>query len=189
MTRDEAKSVLFDMLGKGIYVKNTKENQAILAALRAMEQEPKTGRWIYTGDYITDGMLKCSSCGYEHDVADRFLYCPNCGAKMVEPQAESKEKTCKNCINAKECVMYDPNMKRCREYKADPKEIYNKGFADGQKALAEHLKLCKEELLDEIRAEIDEQYDRIHPNNIYTAEGLEIALDIIDKYKAESGDK
>lgn len=27
----------------------------------------------------------------------------------------------------------------------DPKEIYNKGFADGQKALAEHLKLCKEE--------------------------------------------
>ena len=25
------------------------------------------------------------------------------------------------------------------------KEIYNKGFSDGQKALAEHLKLCKEE--------------------------------------------
>lgn len=65
MTNDEAKSVLFDMLGKGIYVKNTKENQAILAALRALEQ--------------------------------------------------------------------------------DTKEIYNKGFADGQKALAEHLKLCKEE--------------------------------------------
>jgi hypothetical protein len=27
----------------------------------------------------------------------------------------------------------------------DTKEIYNKGFSDGQKALAEHLKLCKEE--------------------------------------------
>ena len=52
----------------------------------------------------------------------------------------TREETCKNCISAKECVMYDPNMKRCKEYKEDPKEIYNKGFADGQKALAEHLK-------------------------------------------------
>ncbi len=68
----------------------------------------------------------------------------------------------------------------------NPKEVYNKGFADGQKALAEHLKLCKEELLDKIRAEMDDQYDRIRPYNIYTAEGLEIALEIIDKYKAES---
>ena len=49
--------------------------------------QSKTGRWIYTGDYITDGMLKCSECGFEHDVSERFVYCPNCGAKM---QQESK---------------------------------------------------------------------------------------------------
>lgn len=41
-----------------------------------------TGHWIYTGDYITDGMLKCSQCGFEHDVLERFLYCPTCGVKM-----------------------------------------------------------------------------------------------------------
>jgi len=46
--------------------------------------QPKMGRWIYTGDYITDGMLKCSECGFEHDVSERFSYCPNCGAKMQE---------------------------------------------------------------------------------------------------------
>ena len=50
------------------------------------------------------------------------------------------------------------------------------------------------EVLDKIRVEIDEQYDRVHPYNISCAEGLEMALDIIDKYKAsptgaESEDK
>ena len=40
--------------------------------------------------------------------------------------------------------------------------------------------------LDKIRAEIDEQYDRVHPYDISCAEGLEMALGIIDKYKAES---
>ena len=44
-------------------------------------------------------------------------------------------------------------------------------------------------MLDKIRAEIDEQYDRVHPYNISCAEGLEMALGIIDKYKAESEDK
>lgn len=44
--------------------------------------QPKTGQWIYTGDYITEGMLKCSECGFEHDVSERFSYCPNCGIKM-----------------------------------------------------------------------------------------------------------
>lgn len=42
------------------------------------------------------------------------------------------------------------------------------------------------EVLDKIRAEIDEQYDRVHPYDISCAEGLEMALGIIDKYKAES---
>lgn len=31
----------------------------------------------------------------------------------------TREETCKGCINAKECVMYEPNMKRCKEYKAE----------------------------------------------------------------------
>ena len=45
------------------------------------------------------------------------------------------------------------------------------------------------DVLDKIRAEIDEQYDRVHPYDISCAEGLEMALNIVDKYKAESEDK
>lgn len=26
-------------------------------------------------------------------------------------------KTCENCINANECIMYEPKMKRCKDYK------------------------------------------------------------------------
>lgn len=63
--------------------------------------------------------------------------------------------------------------------------------AEEHRQLAEWLKDYKRLLeqgfvLDKIRAEIDEQYDRVHPYNISCAEGLEMALDIIDKYKAES---
>ena len=49
--------------------------------------------------------------------------------------------------------------------------------------------LESKDVLDKIRAEIDEQYDRVHPYNISCAEGLEMALGIIDKYKAESEGK
>lgn len=49
-----------------------------------------------------------------------------------------------------------------------------------------HNKDCLDCALDTIRAEIDEQYDRVHPYNISCAEGLEMALGIIDKYRTES---
>ena len=42
--------------------------------------------------------------------------------------------------------------------------------------------ILSENVIGLIRAEIDEQYDRVHPYNISCAEGLEMALDIIDKY-------
>lgn len=53
-----------------------------IEALSPVTPQPKTGRWIYTGDYITDGMLKCSECNFEHDVSERFSFCPSCGVKM-----------------------------------------------------------------------------------------------------------
>ena len=41
--------------------------------------------------------------------------------------------------------------------------------------------------LDDVKAEIDEQYDRVRPYNIDIAQGLELALDILDNIdKAES---
>ena len=54
---------------------------------KPLEQEPKTGHWVH-GEY-------CSECGcdvpayiidwkWQKDMNAK--YCPNCGAKMVEPQ-------------------------------------------------------------------------------------------------------
>ena len=56
--------------------------------------QPKTGYWIMTHDYFTGAYesiyyVKCSCCG--EDSLEEGDYCPNCGAKMVEPQ-ESEDK-------------------------------------------------------------------------------------------------
>lgn len=55
--------------------------------------QPKIGHWIMTRDYFTGAYesidyVKCSCCG--EDSLEMGDYCPNCGAKMVEPQ-ESEE--------------------------------------------------------------------------------------------------
>ena len=51
-------------------------------------QEPKTGHWISRPHIY--GVAFCSECGFELKI-NNTNYCPNCGAKMVEPQ-ESEDK-------------------------------------------------------------------------------------------------
>lgn len=51
------------------------------------------------------------------------------------------------------------------------------------------VRYIKCEVIDKIRSEIDEQYDRVHLYDISCAEGLEMALDIIDKYIAEGSEE
>ena len=60
---------------------------------------------------------------------------------------------------------------------------------DLQPVTPQQKKSDESEVLDKIKAEIDEQYDRVHPYDISCAEGLEMALGIIYKYKAEGSDK
>lgn len=48
-------------------------------------QEPKTGHWIMTSDYLTTAYgsmdyVKCSCCG--EDSLEEGDFCPNCGARM-----------------------------------------------------------------------------------------------------------
>ena len=61
-------------------------NFVIDSAIKALKQVPKTGHWIDcddSDDYSADG-YDCSVCGDNAEYATS--YCPNCGAKMVEPQ-------------------------------------------------------------------------------------------------------
>ena len=65
--------------------------QESIDAIREMPsvtpQEPKTGHWI-TKPHVY-GVTYCSECDFELKI-DNTNYCPNCGAKMVEPR-ESEE--------------------------------------------------------------------------------------------------
>ena len=50
-----------------------------ILALPPVKQEPKTGHWIDS----SNGWM-CSECKWDNTFDTN--YCPNCGAKMVEPQ-------------------------------------------------------------------------------------------------------
>jgi rRNA maturation endonuclease Nob1 len=57
-------------------------------AIKALEQEPKTGHWKDIPKY-TDIAWECSECGRFTTL--KHNYCPMCGAKMVKLQ-ESEDK-------------------------------------------------------------------------------------------------
>ena len=57
-------------------------------------QEPKKGHWIIPkGDVkpFGDDTIQCDMCGFFTDVDCNYNFCPNCGAKMVEPQESEVE--------------------------------------------------------------------------------------------------
>ena len=59
-------------------------------AIKALEQEPKTGYWISTETkgvrYAFWCRYKCSLCG---GLSDYKNFCPNCGAKMESKENEN----------------------------------------------------------------------------------------------------
>jgi len=61
-------------------VRYVTREEALDMAIKALEQEPKTGHWI---DHQEDRWIyaQCSECGTVHDTQTN--YCPNCGAKML----------------------------------------------------------------------------------------------------------
>ena len=95
--------VLNDMLRKTfpnvIFIRSINEGNKTQAIhfseewLNEEYKEPKTGHWEQYGNSWED-KYKCSECGKEQPkilCGERIIgywsdYCPNCGAKMVEPQ-------------------------------------------------------------------------------------------------------
>lgn len=60
---------------------------ACRGAIELLEQESKTGHWIWQ----TEDIYRCSECGEDIHVKEvmnvpQYKWCPMCGAKMVEPQ-------------------------------------------------------------------------------------------------------
>ena len=91
--------------GEYVFVTDYKiytEMQDEIANLKAIEPQPKMGRWLHREimDYLDKNKVRhnhfmCQDCGFIHDFIDghtaQYEYCPNCGAKMVKSQAESEE--------------------------------------------------------------------------------------------------
>ena len=116
MTREETVrnllTELIDMIDNGSQRDLDRADEIGVSIIKLFEQEPKTGHWIddaktyyeelnkrglrvdeYT-PYFTDD-IACSECLAKYSILDNetqfFKHCPNCGAKMVEPQ-ESEDK-------------------------------------------------------------------------------------------------
>jgi len=66
--------------------------QDILDLPSVKPQEPKTGHWITTRTFMHDGEYYCDKCKCESPNNEKWDYCPNCGAKMVEPQESEVNK-------------------------------------------------------------------------------------------------
>lgn len=81
MTREEALEEL-DSLIIPRDGEQDKLADAFEMAIKALEQEPKTGRWINN----QNGTYTCDKCGCKHS---RSNYCPNCGS--FNREREDKE--------------------------------------------------------------------------------------------------
>lgn len=84
MTNKEAKEKLYMEWQK--FLENNIDyagiSEAYKMAFKALEQEPKTGHWIFHEIEDTLRWYECDQCGTE--AVKEYDYCHGCGAKMVE---------------------------------------------------------------------------------------------------------
>lgn len=68
-------------LGYGIVIEGDtrKVREALDIAIKALEQEPKTGHWVY----VDDDDAICGCCNRLNHIYG--AYCKHCGARMFEP--------------------------------------------------------------------------------------------------------
>lgn len=90
MTNKEAiyRQDVLDLAKKGVLVSNGNYTSVCKAIneLPPVTPQPKTGYWI---SHHHGCEYECSEC---HDKQRaKSKYCPNCGARMVEPQERSEE--------------------------------------------------------------------------------------------------
>ena len=104
-----------------------------------------------------------------------------------------QQEPCEDDKPCTECPKYDHEKPNCPHFchviKGVLKEQPNKSEWQKDHEILKAYSDGASAVLDKIKAEIDEQYDRVHPYDISCAEGLEMALNIIDKYKAEGSEK
>ena len=145
MTKEEAIKNLEEIIDEGWLISDFDKCTAIDAcemAIKALEQEP---RWIpvserlpkeneYIGDVCKYYLIQDEYGDMHVAHLSKVGWIPMDSLKAIGneiiawqelPQpytAESedrmsKETTCENCIYSIDCIMYEPTMKRCKDYK------------------------------------------------------------------------
>ena len=94
MTREEALKKAINIVAyyEAHFAKSKEAREDAANIIEVLEQEPKTGHWKAKSFHE----LFCDNCGFDFDIMrndfiDKMNYCPNCGAKMVDPQERSGE--------------------------------------------------------------------------------------------------
>ena len=92
----DSRELIAEMIEKAPTIKEIPTSIPIDVFEKLISQEPKIGRWMNKDHLFESCSAECSSChkrsnGYVHDNGfslefKYFDFCPNCGAKMVEPQ-------------------------------------------------------------------------------------------------------
>ena len=82
MTREEIIKELSEMRTDAWT--DTRQMEALEMAIKALEQESKTGHWSHDGSHWKNRFI-CSECGYKL-FDEPTNYCPNCGCRMFESQ-------------------------------------------------------------------------------------------------------
>lgn len=86
ISREETLNAFADYVGSGMSMNDYDALWDIVAKIPSVNpQEPKTGHWRPS----IMGISECSECGYDNGLA-KWNFCPICGARMIEPQAESE---------------------------------------------------------------------------------------------------
>ena len=82
-----------DTISRGVFEQVMWERDVAIEQLKelgyGLGEKPKTGHWIsHYDEDAKEGWYECDRCHTER--AFNTDYCPDCGAKMVEPQERSK---------------------------------------------------------------------------------------------------
>ena len=95
MTNEKAREVLQEQIDRYGEEYDAEEGiEALEMAIKALEQQPKTGHWIEEEVFDGEVAYKCSKCGglfvleNGNPKENEYNFCPKCGARMVESEGE-----------------------------------------------------------------------------------------------------
>lgn len=84
---EKEKLIQSDILGIENRVRHAFNQGYDLGYKKGIEKQVKTGYWVYK-TVRGEKVPCCSRCGLDNGTYDKFNFCPECGARMVEREVK-----------------------------------------------------------------------------------------------------